>query len=1031
MSLSLRTRPRTRLLVVAVTIAAMVAASLALPTAEAAGPPYDGPITQATGPAFFGPAPNPIPYCENPTYFDPFPENVSPIGRIDVTGTENASVTTNGVTMNFELTAEGAPDTQYPGFFPQGGDGDAGDQPKGVEMAAGDAATISLSEPLFYTQWVFTDVDRDNEGFFVTPAWTSAPGQVAVFGGDPNFDFTGTSQTEAAFNDTDTVAQPSEALAGRVQVDLLGAATGISVVRDVGSGQSGFAIGGGCEPLGVAKELTSPPTWNGTSFDVTYTIRVRNNLPSAATISSDITAALAAAQSGTTTGAPVGIDLQQVTLEDLLADPAFSSIDVISNVNTSGNVATNPNYDGVGDIGLLAVGETIPPESEEEFVLTVQYTPDAAGPVGPSCVATYQLLNQAQVGGIADGVDVVDLSDNGADPDPGVNNGAGANDDPTPVNFDCPPVATPVLDIVKTVLPGPGATCPGFDAGVAGDGTPLSIDIGETVTYCISVSNPGTVDIDNVVISDPQAPASFDGTVGLLAAGAEATVAFDLVVDDTTPTRNVASATGDDPAGGQLPPVTDPALIDPNPLAVPSPAIALTKTVLPGADADCATAVEGVDEFVLGETGAPITWCFVATNTGDTSLTSVLFTDEPAGIVALDLLAGLDPAVLAPGESISLSEFGTIPATGLDNVASVVGTPSAPDGTPLPGQEPVNDENDASVNEAAIALSKTVAEGADADCATAVELVSVGVGTDVTYCFTVTNTGGVTLRVEQVDDDTLGVTVPIPAAQQDIAPGASVTVSYSTTATEDLVNTASVTGVPIDEVTGDPIPDTPPLEAEDPAEVETLEANLSIIKSNDPIDSSPIGREVPYSLEIANAGPDPAVNVVVVDTMPVGLTAATTPDDPDWACDVDGRVMTCAKATPLAAGDSVTLSYRVLVGEDAVVGSTLVNTAAVTSDTPDPDPTDNEDTEIIRVTPPPVAPTPPPDEPLDIVIITNPPPGPATPPNPVPAPPTPPAPPLAITGGPYSRWLILASAAMTSLGGVFYVGGRRRFDSDK
>jgi len=1020
-----------RVAIIAITVASMVVAGLALPTAEAAGPPYSGPETQATGPAFFGPAPNPFPYCENPTYFDPFDENVNPIGRIDVDGTPNASVTTNGVTLAYELTAEGDPGGQYPGFFPFDGDGGDGDQPKGVEMASGDAAIVSLSEPLFYTQWVFTDVDRENEGFFVTPDWAGAePGQIAVFGGDANFEFTGTSQTTATFNDTDTVGQDSEAIEGRVQVDLLGAANGISLLRDTGSGQSGFAIGGGCEPLGVAKEVTSAPTWNGTSFDVVYTIRVRNNLPSGATIAADIAAALAAAASGTLTGEPAGIELQNVVLEELLTDPAFSTIEAIAVVNTSGNVALNSDFNGDDEINLLAAGETIPAETEEEFVLTVQYTPDPAGPVGPTCVTGYQLLNQARVTGVADGVDVEDLSDEGADPDPGVNNGGNENDDPTVVVFDCPPVdADPTLEIVKTVLAGPAATCPDFAGGVAGEGAALEVELGDFVTYCISVRNPGAVDVNNVVISDPQAPADFDGEIGILAAGTETPLQFDLVVDESTPPRNVASVTGDDPNGGQLPPASDPANIElPEPPDL-TPAIALSKTVLAGADADCSTAVEGTDEFVLGVTGDPITWCFVVTNTGDVALTNVLFTDTPAGITDLDLLDGAASPVLAVGASISFAEPGVIVAGGVDNVASVVGQPADDDGTPLPGVGPVSDENEAAINEAALDLAKTVIAGADADCAAAGELATVNIGSQVTYCFTITNTGGVTMRVEQVEDLTLGVTIPVPGDQIDLAPGDVVVVTHVATATADLMNTASASGTPIDPETGEPFPDVPPIVPTDPAEVEVLEADLALVKTNNGQQQSAVGDNLTYDLTITNNGPDAAVGVVVVDTLPDALLFFKLPEVDGWSCTSAGQVLTCEKATPLEPAASVTLSYGVIVLAAASAGDDLTNTASVTSDTPDPDPANNEDTETTTIVPPASPPaSPPPNNPLPVVVINNPPPSPASPPNPVVADPVPP---LAVTGGAYSRWLILMSAALTGIGGVMFVGGRRRSEDHR
>lgn len=1008
---------RTRLIAIVtlVTLGMLAAVTqLGVPAAVAAGPAYDGPTTLATGPAFFGPAPNPFPYCENPTYFDPFPENENPIGRIDVTGSPNASVETNGITMTFELTGEGAPDTQYPGFFPEGADGGPGDQPKGIEMASDDAAVIALSEPLFYTQWIFTDVDRANEGFFVTPTWTSAPGQIALFGGDSNFDFTGSTAAQAVFNDTDTVSQDSEALEGRVQVDVLGASTGLTLLRDTGSGQSGFAVGGGCEPLGVAKEVTSGPTWNGTSYDVTYTIRVRNNLPSTATIGADVDAALAAAASGLSTGTPVGIELTNLTLQDLLADTAFGTVTVVTNTNTSGLIETNPAYDGVNDVDLVLAGETIPAETEEEFVLVVQYTPDAAGPLGAVC-SPYTLTNQAIVGGTADGVDVLDESDDGADPDPGVDNNAGGVDDPSPVAFECPVAPPASLEIVKTVVAGPAGTCPSFDEGIVGAGAPLEVELGASITYCISVRNPSTVDIDNVVVSDPQAPASFTGAIGTLAAGADETVSFDLVVDPNTPTTNTASVTGTDPGGGDLPPVEDPAVIVPAPI---NPAIDLSKTVVAG-DGDCAAAVEGVDERVVGEVGDAIIWCFVVTNTGDVALTNVLFNDGPAGIVDRNLIDGEVPPILAVGDSVTFDLEGTIPAGGVDNVATVSGTPATPDGTPIPNVPDVDDTDDAAIADIAMTLQKQVVAGENGDCAAASELTTVNVGTMVTYCFTVTNTGSVRLLVTEIEDVTLNLTVPIPAASQVLAPGDTVTVSVSAVAAVDLVNTATTTGIPVDE-NDTPIPNAPRPTPEDPAEVDTLEANISIVKSNSASGPQPVASVVTYTLLIANAGPDAAQNVVVVDSLPAGLAIVTMPTNADWDCtSASDREFTCTKLTELATDETSTLSYGAQILDAAPSNTALVNTATVSSDTPDPDPSDNEDTESVTKLPPQAPPE-------QIVPITQVPPGPPGPPNPqLPSPEPPTVPPLVVTG---AQSALLASAAvlLAMLGGVFFVGGRRQ-----
>lgn len=95
-----------------------------------------------------------------------------------------------------------------------------------------------------------------------------------------------------------------------------------------------------------------------------------------------------------------------------------------------------------------------------------------------------------------------------------------------------------------------------------------------------------------------------------------------------------------------------------------------------------------------------------------------------------------------------------------------------------------------------IAMTKTV--GTDpAACATT-SSISVDYGTTVYYCYTVQNTGNVTLTHHTVDDDVLNVVFG-PGAAYDLAPGAStfVTASYqilTDTVTNNAMWTAFISG---------------------------------------------------------------------------------------------------------------------------------------------------------------------------------------------------------------------------------------------
>ncbi len=727
------------LAVVALLAALLGAANVGGSVAEAQGPPYSGPQTGATGPAYFGPAPNPVPYCESPTYFDPFPENVSPIGRIDVAGTPNASVTTDGITMDFEITAEGDPGGQYPGFFPAGGEGVANDQPKGVEMAAGDEATVTLSAPLFYSQWVFTDVDRQNEGFFVTPAWTDPDAQIAIFAGDPSFEFDGSSNVQAAFNDTDTVGLDSQDIGGRVQVDMLGAVTGISMQRDVGSGQSGFAVGGGCEAAGAAKVLAAGPTWNGSSFDVTFELRVRNNLPSGSTVAAAILAAQANAPADFLSGAPEGIPLRDLQLVEPLADSAFSDISIVRVSNPAGILPLNPSYDGIGDTNLLAGGASLTAETDELITLELQYTPDLAQVAWSDCANGYTYLNQATVTATAANVAVSDQSDDGLNPAPGNDNGIGGVDDVTEVVFPCPPAD---LEIVKTVVAGPNGACPDFAGGIVGDGPTLNVTDQDTVTYCISVANPATFSATNVVISDSQNP---DGAiaVGTLAGQSEQTFAYDLVVDLNTPSTNTATATGDGP-NGALPSVSDTAVIAIAPLPVPE--LSIVKTVVPGPNGVCPDfddGIVGAGTALAVEEGDTVTYCLSVRNSGAGDASNVVVTD-PQAPAAFDgtigtLAAGGDAGPLVFDLTVTLL---TPPL----NTATVTG--DGPYGAVAP------DTDDALIDvsarpDPALAIVKTAIAGPAGACpAFADGVIGAGAalavvyGETVTYCISVMNQSG-------------------------------------------------------------------------------------------------------------------------------------------------------------------------------------------------------------------------------------------------------------------------------------------------
>ncbi len=120
-------------------------------------------------------------------------------------------------------------------------------------------------------------------------------------------------------------------------------------------------------------------------------------------------------------------------------------------------------------------------------------------------------------------------------------------------------------------------------------------------------------------------------------------------------------------------------------------------------------------------------------------------------------------------------------------------------------------------------------------------------------------------------------------------------------------------------------------------------ADLAIAKSVSPLTGKP-GGEATFTLKVTNNGPDTAKAVVVSDPLPAGLdfVSAQAP------CEEAGGEVTCELGS-LANGDSRTLEFVVRIPQSAEAG--FVNTATVTSTTPDPDLSNNSDTAPLPLLP--------------------------------------------------------------------------------
>jgi uncharacterized repeat protein (TIGR01451 family) len=122
-------------------------------------------------------------------------------------------------------------------------------------------------------------------------------------------------------------------------------------------------------------------------------------------------------------------------------------------------------------------------------------------------------------------------------------------------------------------------------------------------------------------------------------------------------------------------------------------------------------------------------------------------------------------------------------------------------------------------------------------------------------------------------------------------------------------------------------------------------ANLSITETAAP-NPVPAGAILTYTLTVANAGPDTALNVAVT----AGLSAAFTP----VSCSTNGGVAcnalnTGANFASLAANTSVTVTIGGSLPRGVPNGTTITTTASVSSSTPDPDPGNNSAMNTVTV----------------------------------------------------------------------------------
>jgi uncharacterized repeat protein (TIGR01451 family) len=109
---------------------------------------------------------------------------------------------------------------------------------------------------------------------------------------------------------------------------------------------------------------------------------------------------------------------------------------------------------------------------------------------------------------------------------------------------------------------------------------------------------------------------------------------------------------------------------------------------------------------------------------------------------------------------------------------------------------------------------------------------------------------------------------------------------------------------------------------------------ISKIDSPDPVNA---GGTLSYSVTVTNDGPSPATDVVVVDTLPAGVTYVTSTDS---CVQAPVGTLTCTLGS-IAANASKNFTIQVTVGASVPNGTVLTNTAVVSGHEEDPNTANN------------------------------------------------------------------------------------------
>lgn len=502
------------------------------------------------------------------------------------------------------------------------------------------------------------------------------------------------------------------------------------------------------------------------------------------------------------------------------------------------------------------------------------------------------------------------------------------------VSVQSPSIAAPVLnapdpDNEVTVVSLPELTVSKLAAAP-------KVNPGNDITYTITVSNLGTANATNVIVTDvlptgttfvsaSNGGVHANGTVTWTIASLPIGEQEDLVLvvktatnlTDGTQLSNVASAvSAQDPTNIVSSP---PSIVT---VEVIAPVLGITK--LPGA--------------FTANAGENITYTITINNTGNAPANNLIVTDPlPANTTFVSADNGGTFA-----SNLVTWNLGALQAGNSINLVLVVKVdPSTPAGTRIrniatansPGNlaGPVLSSNSPTLEIVIQNLSNLV-------ISKAADRPTIRSGQNIIYTINVINNGPSDALAVVVNDALPAETTFVSATNSGVFANGNVSWLIGTIKSGEQVSlqvtvtssAALVDGNVITNVATAVSPSDPASPKTSPPSLVTIDNSSPILEINKTPNATAVnaGEEIVYTINVSNTGNAPATNVTVTDQLPAGTTFVATGNGGTHAA----GTVTWLLGT-IAPGDSITLVLAVKVGEDVLAGTKIKNIAI--ADSPD------------------------------------------------------------------------------------------------